>query len=483
MMENARRVVSNGAPPVELVAEGGKKIAGKPKRGEHKRKRLKVDERGAQLERKKARQTQIPSTIRRGSAAADTAAAAAGPTIKTKTSSNKNLLQRPNRIRVAAERKVISSSKGGLGQGKGVERQTSTYRGVSWYKMKSKWEANIRYDGKKRRLGCFEDEEQAARAYDEAARAQHEEKAQRFRMQLNFPTKKEQTAEEAKQQRWIKFGEAGSKYRGVNWHKNSNKWKAQIAYDGKQHSLGYFEDEEEAARAYDRAARAHRGEKALLNFPAEGESGCTKSSKYRGVSWFKSENKWEAKIGYDGKSHNLGSFEDEEEAARAYDRAARTHHGNAAKSNFEQPAKRHRDGEGTARTSAKHMMPLSSSSLPSPRKRPRARAMIAKQSNQAKMSKHKASKRNGLKAVDESKCYVCNCDGPEYTSSNHKSFRLRAPPVPVCGTECEAAYLAERGCTHFVNTGRGKCQINSNTLCLHPHCVAPCLSRFFGFLA
>jgi hypothetical protein len=194
----------------------------------------------------------------------------------------------------------------------------------------NKWAAQISYDSKQRSLGFFEDEEQAARAYDKASRAQHGEKAQRYSMQLNFPTKNEQAAEEAKQQQ----AAAGSKYRGVTWEKSNNKWKAAIYYDGKKHCLGYFEDEEEAARAYDQTARAQHGEKAQLNFPAEGESGSRKSSQYRGVNWNTTRNKWVANIYYDGKQHFLGSFEDEEEAARAYDRAAKVHKGEGAQLNF-----------------------------------------------------------------------------------------------------------------------------------------------------
>jgi hypothetical protein len=43
------------------------------------------------------------------------------------------------------------------------------------------------------------------------------------------------------------------------------RWKAQICYGGKQHGLGTFATKQEAALAYDRAARAC-GEERPLNY-------------------------------------------------------------------------------------------------------------------------------------------------------------------------------------------------------------------------
>lgn len=62
---------------------------------------------------------------------------------------------------------------------------------------------------------------------------------------------------------------AGRKYRGIHFVSELKRWRAMIRINGKNTYLGVFETPEEAARAFDTAARQHHGEFAALNFPEE----------------------------------------------------------------------------------------------------------------------------------------------------------------------------------------------------------------------
>ena len=62
---------------------------------------------------------------------------------------------------------------------------------------------------------------------------------------------------------------AHSKYHGVTLEKRINKWQAQIRAKGKPRVIGYFDNEIDAAKAYDTAARKYHGQFAVLNFPSK----------------------------------------------------------------------------------------------------------------------------------------------------------------------------------------------------------------------
>ena len=64
------------------------------------------------------------------------------------------------------------------------------------------------------------------------------------------------------------FGGRGiSPYRGVRWHKEGRRWVVQIQVNGKNRHVGLFDDETEAAHAYDERAYEAWGSYARLNFP------------------------------------------------------------------------------------------------------------------------------------------------------------------------------------------------------------------------
>ncbi len=142
------------------------------------------------------------------------------------------------------------------------------------------------------------------------------------------------TSKQNAQNRKLEVG----RLKGVSWHKPRRAWRASIMVDDRAIHLGLYQDEEHAARVYDQNARKLYGEFASLNFPDDiydvEESLRDRSSKFRGVSWYKNSSKWKASISDNGKMRHIGYFFNEEDAALAYDNVALDLHGDQAKLNF-----------------------------------------------------------------------------------------------------------------------------------------------------
>jgi hypothetical protein len=235
--------------------------------------------------------------------------------------------------------------------------RVSRFNGVSWHKSAAgtvRWCVQLRHDGKKHYLGYFAEdkEEDAARAFDAAARRLRGAKAHggrsgTNRCYLNFPTDAEvagadEAAARCGASRFLGVCWNTSRFLGVCWNKKSRKWEAELRYDGQKHHLGRFAEdkEEDAARAYDTAARRVREAKAhggrwLLNFPTDAEVAAADGvagahySHFHGVTWNTARGTWRVYIAQCGpmrpKRHYIGEFAEdkEEDAARAYDTAAR----------------------------------------------------------------------------------------------------------------------------------------------------------------
>lgn len=132
-----------------------------------------------------------------------------------------------------------------------VPRSSSGFKGV--VRDKTSWRAEIKNGGATVTLGVFDSSEDAARAYDVAARRAFGEFAR-----LNFP------GEFHAPKRRAKRSDSLQPYRGVQFH--GQVWRAVFF----KKIVGTFAIPEDAALAYDAVARERLGAKAILNFPDEG---------------------------------------------------------------------------------------------------------------------------------------------------------------------------------------------------------------------
>lgn len=130
--------------------------------------------------------------------------------------------------------------------------------------------------------------------------------------------------------RWIS-PDKGSKYRGVSWFEENHSWRAIIKVNYKNVYLGCFDDEIEAARAYDAAANHFLGEFSTRNFPSEMPGALKLAPKkvsktgFKGVFLDKQLNVFRAVVYHKTKEIRVGgTFPSAVEAAKARDELARS---------------------------------------------------------------------------------------------------------------------------------------------------------------
>jgi hypothetical protein len=161
---------------------------------------------------------------------------------------------------IVIDKKVASHSS------KGHRKSTSKYKGVSWNKKIGKWESRFFVDGKNLGLGTYENEDDAAIAYNQAVLKHRGNNA--F---INKISKENNSTfkEKNKVKQYRTRSKSGYKGVSINYKGNLKYFGASIVIDGKMEYLGYYKSDEQAAKAYDKKAYELHGDKAILNFPED----------------------------------------------------------------------------------------------------------------------------------------------------------------------------------------------------------------------
>jgi hypothetical protein len=234
-------------------------------------------------------------------------------------------------------------------------RRSSRYLGVAVAADKGLWTARIYVGGQNHAVYGYKTQRAAAEARDRMALFFLGSNAR-----LNFPKLALEPASPEKlqmeQRARYKKG-TGSRYLGVTaFPQRQLAWCAEVTVGKCKYLLGYWETERAAAIAVDRARLFYADGREIgrghLNFPkirhrlvpadavtlrreARAAFKARTTSKFRGVYRHGKTGGYYAKIMVDRKTYALGHYDDEVEAARAYDRAAERLLGDRAKLNFE----------------------------------------------------------------------------------------------------------------------------------------------------
>lgn len=205
-----------------------------------------------------------------------------------------------------------------------IKKLSSKYIGVCKVPNSEKYRMFVRVSNKIKSK-VFENEILAAETYDKIMIFIHGESAK-----LNFPEKLNSYLLEDLKSIYNNFVNKikKSKFIGVGYVKRDNKWCIKLPSSFKcPFSLPYFDSEEEAATVRDKIIIAFEL-KIKKNFD-DSENHCnvedlnnilslkTTTSKFKGVSLSKRNNKWRSYYYLNGKQITVGEFDSEIEAAKS----------------------------------------------------------------------------------------------------------------------------------------------------------------------
>lgn len=146
-------------------------------------------------------------------------------------------------------------------------------------------------------------------------------------------------------QRWRKANNnSSSKYKGVNWNKTLRKWRVNIKVGSKRKHIGYYYEEDEAAKAYNQAVLDYWEGNGYLNVIGEDNRTAQNSyetkpnqnivrkgkANYRGVTIKERYNRISSQIQYKKRKYHIGDFKSTTKAALVYNKCALYLHGDDA---------------------------------------------------------------------------------------------------------------------------------------------------------
>jgi hypothetical protein len=130
-----------------------------------------------------------------------------------------------------------------------LEKKTSKFHGVSYDSKRKYYVVSIKYKTKTYNLGNNKNEVECAKLYNQQALYFNNKHGTKYMLNniSNYITQETNLIDFDKTKALDKYS---SKYYGVTFTKQSNKYKALLVYNKKQIHLGFYESEIEAAKAY-----------------------------------------------------------------------------------------------------------------------------------------------------------------------------------------------------------------------------------------